>query len=670
MFTLLLRTRDDLMKLLSNGKSPAWKIAASREPFISKVRIYNWEGTLVLEGEYDPTSSERTEDGTRLIVGFKNAQINRCQPPFKWSGQNPVNYLKEGNVDRVKEDPSESMGQPSTKVNDESESTKNDERRQKSPPQKKIKQQEKEDHIRRVEEESRTNTSVLVYDTSLSERSLAACTDLIYMALSHTYDQEDIRIIYFNKGEDTQDGLPIDVLFRVRYSGHYIFANIVISQERYADGNRKVKSNHFFHPKYLSFLSSEDKAKNRRLMNYWLELTRECTPQEWEILDYLMATVHIYQADLMWLEPSEIGEEAADEAMDKYGFYIPNDDLLPVIFCQRESVSITIFPKSPKGFGADSIVIDNHKNAHQPISDFQKAVFEFISTLSKYYKPVEKEFRLVDIALNRWKGTYSPTSSTGIKDKEATDQSKEGNDEKATQNAAKSGYHQLDILVYPEPKNEKGAQTLNVFIDHAVQSASEYLETKKENIKIVYIGYMEVNNQPYVVYLFRDKDKIDYFAGFMRIEEEIILEPTQKIFYDLPDNVFGDKCWQNMYQKIKPEMYEALDLLIITYFLYGLRIDWTSLSNDEIVLVFNKANYYFLIQLGFDNFGVSIQEEGESNEIDTYNDFRIAVSKFLSDLTDDASIVPLIPVFNLRTQIDEYGKKWIAEVLIDKFKRN
>ncbi len=77
--------------------------------------------------------------------------------------------------------------------------------------------------------------------------------------------------------------------------------------------------------------------------------------------------------------------------------------------------------------------------------------------------------------------------------------------------------------------------------------------------------------------------------------------------------------------------------------------------------------------MGFDNFGVYIQEEGESHKADTYhkvddtyNDFRLSVSKFLSDLTDDVSIAPLIPVFNLKTQVYEYAKKNVLITIVKK----
>ncbi|QDZ41165.1 hypothetical protein FRE64_15165 [Euhalothece natronophila Z-M001] len=47
--TLRLRTKDNLMELLLAGKSEAWKICKNKEQEISKVEIFNWDGSLKLE---------------------------------------------------------------------------------------------------------------------------------------------------------------------------------------------------------------------------------------------------------------------------------------------------------------------------------------------------------------------------------------------------------------------------------------------------------------------------------------------------------------------------------------------------------------------------------------------------------------------------------------------
>lgn len=96
--TVRVRTRDDLTQLLKEGGSCCWKIGKFREPNLDKVEVYNWDGSLVIKGEYDSTTRKRNEDN-RLYLGFKNAKIETVNPPLKWHGQNPVNYVEDNPSD-------------------------------------------------------------------------------------------------------------------------------------------------------------------------------------------------------------------------------------------------------------------------------------------------------------------------------------------------------------------------------------------------------------------------------------------------------------------------------------------------------------------------------------------------------------------------------------------
>lgn len=95
--TLRLRTRNDLMELLQAGKSGAWKVAKGKEKQISRVQIFNWDGSMMLEASHDVSNSFRRSEDNRLVVALdsKDAKIVRCNPPFQWVGQNPVNYVNE-----------------------------------------------------------------------------------------------------------------------------------------------------------------------------------------------------------------------------------------------------------------------------------------------------------------------------------------------------------------------------------------------------------------------------------------------------------------------------------------------------------------------------------------------------------------------------------------------
>lgn len=110
--TLRMRTKDNLIELLLAGKSGAWKIGKNKEQEISKVEIFNWDGSLKLEATFDLSNSCRTEDN-RLVVGLspEDSRIVRCDPPFEWVGQNPVKYFDKNSQDEEEELSSEEVAQ-------------------------------------------------------------------------------------------------------------------------------------------------------------------------------------------------------------------------------------------------------------------------------------------------------------------------------------------------------------------------------------------------------------------------------------------------------------------------------------------------------------------------------------------------------------------------------
>lgn len=96
--TVRVRVKEDLTQLLKQGGGDWWKIAKFREQNLDKVEVYNWDGSLVIKADYDPKTSKRDESN-RLYLGFKNAKIETVNPPLKWQGRNPVNYVEDNPSD-------------------------------------------------------------------------------------------------------------------------------------------------------------------------------------------------------------------------------------------------------------------------------------------------------------------------------------------------------------------------------------------------------------------------------------------------------------------------------------------------------------------------------------------------------------------------------------------
>jgi hypothetical protein len=84
-----IRTKEDLVKLLSEGVSAAWRVNKGRLNSITEVEIYNFSGNARIVGSFDRDNTKVLDNG-RVAVAFTNAKIEPCE--FKWIGQNPIKY--------------------------------------------------------------------------------------------------------------------------------------------------------------------------------------------------------------------------------------------------------------------------------------------------------------------------------------------------------------------------------------------------------------------------------------------------------------------------------------------------------------------------------------------------------------------------------------------------
>jgi hypothetical protein len=68
------RTHDDLRDLLRNRASGNWNVGIGTEPRITKVRVFNWDTSQVLKGDYEPARSARDANND-LIIGISKCRI-------------------------------------------------------------------------------------------------------------------------------------------------------------------------------------------------------------------------------------------------------------------------------------------------------------------------------------------------------------------------------------------------------------------------------------------------------------------------------------------------------------------------------------------------------------------------------------------------------------------
>lgn len=91
--TLQVRTRDNLLELLSKNESGAWVVGKDKVQQITHVQVVNFEGTQMIEGVFDRSASHYVvvNDKDRLVIKFLDGRIVNCNIEF--NGENPVRYV-------------------------------------------------------------------------------------------------------------------------------------------------------------------------------------------------------------------------------------------------------------------------------------------------------------------------------------------------------------------------------------------------------------------------------------------------------------------------------------------------------------------------------------------------------------------------------------------------
>ena len=77
------RTHGDLIDLLRNRASGNWNVGIGTEPRITKVRVFNWDTSQVLKGDYDPARSARDVNND-LIIGISKCRIENFSANERW----------------------------------------------------------------------------------------------------------------------------------------------------------------------------------------------------------------------------------------------------------------------------------------------------------------------------------------------------------------------------------------------------------------------------------------------------------------------------------------------------------------------------------------------------------------------------------------------------------
>ena len=319
--TLRLRTKNHLMELLQAGKSGAWKVAKGKEKQISRVQIFNWDGSMMLEAAHDVSNSFRRSEDNRLVVALdsEDAKIIKCNPPFQWVGQNPVNYVNETSA-------------------------------------------------------TAKNSKPVVNKTEIEEPVPHAPDGLAHVSpqlaeLCESVYGEPVRLIHWQM-KDNNGEQEFSTLFRECRRGWYF--QMLLTQEK-----DKWSSNHRVLPSFLNLLESDETT--------WAKLTESATAEDWYALDEIFLNTVIFSSSRVIFAGSDlVGEEVADEAMEKFGFYVPDEDMLPILLFEAFNLGVSLISyfRHPDGFAKENMVSDRNTEGcevYESLTESQKRLNQKLS---------------------------------------------------------------------------------------------------------------------------------------------------------------------------------------------------------------------------------------------------------------------------------------------------
>ena len=333
--TLRLRTKNNLMELLQAGKSGAWKVAKGKEKQISHVQIFNWDGSMMLVAAHDVSNSFRRSEDSRLVVALdsKGAKIIKCDPLFQWVGQNPVNYVKETSA---------------TSKNDlvEGENTEKDSK-------------------------SVANQTEFIEPAPHAPEGLTDLSPHLAELCESVYE-EPVRLIHWQM-KDNNGEQQFSTLFRECRRGWYF--QMLLTQNK-----DKWSSNHRVLPSFLNLLDPDETT--------WAKLTESATAEDWYALDEIFLNTIIFPNSRVIFAGSDlVGEEVADEAMEKFSFYVPDEDLLPVLLFESRNLGVSLISyfRHSDGFAKENMVSDDNTDVcevYESLTEAQKRLNQKLS----YYR--------------------------------------------------------------------------------------------------------------------------------------------------------------------------------------------------------------------------------------------------------------------------------------------
>lgn len=179
---------------------------------------------------------------------------------------------------------------------------------------------------------------------------------------------EPIQLISWHRESEKR----IATVFRDRNRGTYLETLIVGEAGRWSSERREL-------PEFSPLCHPDIRT--------WMELTEKATAEDWLAIDEIVLSALTFQgSELILAGPSLIGEEVAEEAMERFGVYIPDDDLLPAFVFENRSLGVSLLSyfKHEDGFAKENLLADANTEQCIVLRSLREAQIELDRKLNYY----------------------------------------------------------------------------------------------------------------------------------------------------------------------------------------------------------------------------------------------------------------------------------------------
>lgn len=180
---------------------------------------------------------------------------------------------------------------------------------------------------------------------------------------------EPIKLIHWQKTDNQEQ---FTILLRECRRGWYFQMLLTKNEEKWS-------SEYCLLPCFLSLLNYKETT--------WTKLTKSAKPEDWYALDEIFLNAMIFPSITITLAGSNlVGEEVAEAALENFGFYVADQEMLPVLLFQNSNLGVDLISyfRHPDGFAKKNIVSDRNTNKCEVYESLIEAQQRLDQKLSYY----------------------------------------------------------------------------------------------------------------------------------------------------------------------------------------------------------------------------------------------------------------------------------------------